>query len=135
MLKACREHLLQNGLKEENLFVLEVPGSFELPVGARMMDDRHNLDAVICLGCVVKGETRHDEYINQAVASALTQLGVLKSKPFVFGLLTCENMQQAIDRSGGKHGNKGVEAAATAIQMAMLRQELKQAPHRIGFSS
>jgi len=129
----CLELLRNKGVKEENLHTLQVPGSYELPLGARLLDDKHSLDALICLGCVVKGETRHDEYINQAVSSALMQLGVMKSKPYVFGLLTCETMQQAIDRAGGKYGNKGVECAITAIQMVLIRRLVKQPGGKIGF--
>ena len=130
----CLDLLRAKGVSEDNLHVIQVPGSYELPLGARLLDDKHNLDAVICLGCVVKGETRHDEYINQSVSNAIMQLGVMKSKPFLFGLLTCEDMQQAIDRSGGKHGNKGIECAVTAIQMVLLRKKLRQPGHKIGFS-
>ena len=99
-----------------------------------MLAGRYNCDAVICLGCVIKGETSHNEYINQAVAQGLTNLGLTTGKPFIFGLLTPNDEQQALDRAGGKHGNKGVEAGVTALRMAALRQDLKTAAKKsIGF--
>ena len=81
------------------------------------MAEQDQVDAVICLGCVIQGETRHFEFICQAVAQGLTQVGLKYSKPVIFGVLTTDTLQQAIDRSGGKHGNKGDEAAATAIRL------------------
>ena len=133
--EGCYDTLLKHGAQADNIHTIQVPGSFELTVGARMLAGRHNCDAVICLGCVIKGETSHNEYINQAVAQGLTNLGLTSGRPFVFGLLTPNDEQQALDRAGGKHGNKGVEAAVTGIRMAALRQELKQAgKQRIGFN-
>ena len=121
--QGCLETLLKHGVLERNIYVAQVPGSFELPVGARMLNDQQpHLDAVISLGCVIKGETQHDDYINHAVASGLMNLSVSIGKPFVFGLLTVLNEAQALDRAGGKHGNKGVEAAVTAIRMAVLKR-------------
>ena len=133
--EGCYETLLKHGAQADNIHTIQVPGSFELTVGARMLAGRHNRDAVTCLGCVIKGETSHNEYINQAVAQGLTNLGLTSGRPFVFGLLTPNDEQQALDRAGGKHGNKGVEAAVTGLRMAALRQELKQAgKQRIGFN-
>ena len=133
--EGCYDTLLKHGAKEDNIHTAQVPGSFELPAGAKMLADRHKLDAVICLGCVIKGETPHNEYINNAVAAGLTNLSMVYGRPFVFGLLTPNTLQQAQDRAGGKHGNKGVEAAATAIRMAALKHSLKDNQQRIGFSS
>ncbi len=129
----CRDTLLKHGAKEDNLHLLQVPGAFELPAAARMLLQTKKLDAVICLGCVIKGETRHNEYINQAVATGLVQLSLMTGKPCIFGVLTPDSLQQGLDRAGGKHGNKGVEAAVTAIRMAALQHELKVPPHKIGF--
>jgi 6,7-dimethyl-8-ribityllumazine synthase len=120
--EGCVATLLQHGAKEEHIHVAQVPGSFELPSGARIIAGQHNLDAVICLGCVIKGETSHDEYINHAVATGLVNLGITTGKPYIFGLLTTNDEQQALERAGGKHGNKGVEAAVTAIRMAALKR-------------
>ena len=83
-------------------------------------------DAVICLGCVIQGETRHFDFICDAVANAIAQLAMDENRPVIFGVLTTNDMQQAIDRSGGKHGNKGVEAAITALKMADMRIRMKK---------
>lgn len=120
--EGCFDTLVKHGAKPENIFTMQVPGSFELTAGARILNGQQNVDAVICLGCVIKGETSHDEYINQAVAIGLTNLGLTTGKPHIFGLVTTNDEQQALDRAGGKHGNKGVEAAVTAIRMASLKK-------------
>lgn len=129
----CVQTLLAHGAKEENIHTAQVPGSFELPLGAQLLASGKKVDAVICLGCVIKGETPHNDYINRSVASALSQLSLVSSKPFVFGLLTPDTLEQAQDRAGGQHGNKGVEAAVTAIRMAALKQELTSPKKKIGF--
>jgi 6,7-dimethyl-8-ribityllumazine synthase len=131
----CVETLLKHGVKEDNIHVAQVPGAFELPTAARLLASRFPaVDAVICLGCVIKGETKHDEYINLSVANALQNLSITLSKPFIFGLLTPNDAQQALDRAGGKHGNKGVEAAVTAIRMAALKHDLGgKKKEKIGF--
>lgn len=131
--EGCYDTLLKHGAKPENIRTVQVPGSFELPAGARILNGQHNPDAVICLGCVIKGETSHNEYINQAVANGLMQLSLATGKPFIFGLLTTNDEQQALDRAGGKHGNKGVEAAVTAIRMAALKTEQSSGKKKIGF--
>lgn len=132
--EACFDTLIKHGAEEDQIHTAQVPGSFELPAAARMMANYHNCDAVICLGCVIKGETKHDEYINQAVAQGLTNLSIASGRPFVFGVLTPNTEEQAKDRAGGKHGNKGVEAAVTAIRMAALRKELQKGGKKtIGF--
>ena len=133
LLKGCCLTLQQQGISDEGLLVFHVPGSFELPAAARMVDDRHSPDAIICLGCVIEGETKHNEYINLSVAQGLTQLSIVRSKPFVFGVLTPNNQDQARERAGGKHGNKGVEAAHTALKMVALQQQLKDSINSIGF--
>jgi len=109
--------LLEHGAKEENIFINAVPGSFELTLGAQLLAQHEEMDAVICLGVVIRGDTKHDDYINHAVAQGLTTVGLKYNKPVVFGLVTTNTLEQAQDRVGGKHGNKGVEAAVTAIQM------------------
>lgn len=118
--------LIQHNAQPDNIHTIQVPGSFELTAGARMLAGRHNCDAVICLGCVIKGETAHNEYINMAVAQGLTNLSLTTGRAFIFGVLTPNDEQQALDRAGGIHGNKGVEAAVTAIRMADLRQTLQK---------
>ena len=133
--EGCYDTLVRHGAKPENIHTIQVPGSFELPVGARILSGKHNPDALICLGCVIKGETQHNEYINHAVANGLTNLGIATGKAYVFGLLTTDNEDQALERAGGKHGNKGVEAAVTAIRMAALKKETKDGKRKIGFGS
>ena len=119
------ETLLKHGVVPENITTAQVPGAFELTAAARMLAQSKKLDAVICLGCVIKGDTQHDEYINNAVAQGLTSLAIASGKAFVFGLLTVNNELQALERAGGEHGNKGVEAAQTALRMAQLRTDLQ----------
>jgi len=109
--------LLAHGVKKENILRKNVPGSFELTLGAQWMAEREGIDAVICLGCVIQGETPHFDYICQAVAYGITEVGLKTNKPVIFGVLTTLTKQQAIDRAGGKYGNKGEEAALTAIKM------------------
>ncbi|QCR24031.1 6,7-dimethyl-8-ribityllumazine synthase [Pontibacter sp. SGAir0037] len=109
--------LLKHGIKKENIFRNTVPGSFELTLGAQFLALQPEIDAVICIGVVIKGDTKHDDYINHAVANGLTNVALKFNKPVAFGLVTTNNLEQALDRAGGKHGNKGVEAAAAVIGM------------------
>ena len=111
------ETLLRHGAKDEHIFRNTVPGAFELTLGAQFLAQHEEIDAVICLGVVIQGETKHDDYINHAVAQGLMQVGLKFNKPVIFGLVTTNTLEQAWDRTGGKHGNKGVEAAVAAIQM------------------
>lgn len=117
--------LLKHGATAENISIKSVPGSYELTLGAQYALENAPIDAVITLGCVIQGETRHFDFICNAVANGITNLNIKYNKPVVFGVLTPNTMQQAIDRSGGKHGNKGEEAAATAIKMLALRDAFK----------
>jgi 6,7-dimethyl-8-ribityllumazine synthase len=116
--------LVDNGALPENISTHSVPGSFELTSGADLLLKKGIFDAVICLGCVIQGETRHFDFICNAVANGISNVSIKYSKPVIFGVLTTNNQQQAIDRSGGKHGNKGDEAAITAIKMAKLAETL-----------
>ena len=109
--------LLQLGAKKENIFRTNVPGSFELPLGAQRMADKKNIDAVICLGCVIQGDTPHFDYICQAVAYGIMKVSLKSNKPVAFGVLTTLNKKQALERAGGKLGNKGEEAALTVVKM------------------
>nr|MBI1228586.1 6,7-dimethyl-8-ribityllumazine synthase [Cytophagales bacterium] len=111
------ETLLTHGASRENILRKNVPGSFELPLAAQWLAQRDEIDAVICIGCVIQGETRHFDFICQAVAQGITDVGLKYNKPVIFGVLTPNTQQQALDRAGGKHGNKGDEAAITAIKM------------------
>jgi 6,7-dimethyl-8-ribityllumazine synthase len=114
--------LLKHGVAEENIISTSVPGSFELTAAADILLKQHtHLDAVICLGCVIQGDTKHFDFICDAVANGITNVGIKYSKPVIFGVLTTNDEQQAIDRAGGKHGNKGDEAAITALKMAHFK--------------
>jgi len=117
--------LITKGAKEEDVLVNHVPGSIELTLGAQFMAEYQDLDAVICLGCVIQGETRHFDYVCDSVTQGITQLNIKYNIPFIYGILTTDNLEQARDRAGGKHGNKGEEAAGAAIRMAHLRKKLK----------
>ena len=114
--------LIESGVSENNIEKIEVPGSFELIFGAKILS-RKDIDAIICLGSVIKGETKHFDYVCQAVSNGIKDLNITLDIPVIFGVLTDNTMEQAINRSGGKHGNKGTEAAVTAIKMAHLNQQ------------
>ncbi len=120
------EVLTAAGVKAENILRLEVPGSYELPMGAEMaLQQGPALHGVICLGCVIQGETRHFEFISQAVAQGVMRVGIDHQKPVIFGVLTPDTHQQALDRAGGKYGNKGEEAAVALLEMIDLQEGLK----------
>ena len=116
--------LLECGCKEKNIFRENVPGSFELPAGALFIAEYKKPDAVICLGCVIQGETRHFEFICSAVSQGILNLSFQYKKPFIFGVLTTDTLEQARERAGGKHGNKGIEAAVAAVKMVNLQKAM-----------
>jgi len=120
LLEGACNTLEKHGVKAENIFIKRVPGSFELTYGARRMAETGEVNAVIILGCVIKGETPHFDYICSGVTQGITELNLMCDIPFIFGLLTTNDMQQAEDRAGGKYGNKGDEAAVTALKMAKI---------------
>jgi len=122
LLNGAYKGLLDHGAKEENIELIEVPGSYELISGSDIALRNAELDAVITLGCVIQGETRHFDFICDSVANGIANVGIKYNKPVIFGVLTTDNEQQALDRAGGKHGNKGEEAAITAIQMALIHK-------------
>ena len=124
LLEGSLEILLKSGIRKENIIVAKVPGSFEIPLGAQLLSNHKMVDAVICLGCIIKGETKHAGYISSAASTALMQLSIIHGKPFVFGILTTKNLLQAKERSGGKHGHKGKEAAITALKMISLKRQI-----------
>ncbi len=117
LLEGALEALGKAGVKPENILISHVPGSFELPYGAQRLIDAEKPHAVICLGCVIQGETRHFDFICQAVANGIMELGLRHRIPVVFGVLTTNDLEQAKARSGGKHGNKGFEAGITALKL------------------
>jgi len=116
--------LLKHGIAAGNIEKVMVPGSFELTLGAQWQAARKEIDAVICLGCVVQGDTKHFDFICDAVAHGITQVNLNFNKPIIFGVLTTNNMQQAFDRAGGKHGNKGDEAAITVLKMLSIKNKI-----------
>ena len=109
--------LIKHGVKEQDIFLSYVPGTFELTYGAAKLVNEMELDAVITLGCVIKGDTPHFDYVCSGVTQGISLINAEGNIPVVFGVLTTDNLQQAEDRAGGKHGNKGDEAAITAIKM------------------
>lgn len=117
--------LLEAGVPKQNIAVRNVPGTFELPIAAQMvLAADPSVDAVICLGCVVQGETRHFEFICQSTAQGIKDVSLKYNRPVIFGVLTPDTMQQALDRAGGKYGNKGQEAAVAALEMVDLHNSL-----------
>lgn|SRR5690606_29926716 len=123
LLNGALAGLTDHGALEEDVEVVQVPGSYELISGADIVLRKQEIHAVICLGCVIQGETRHFDFICDAVGHGIANVALKYNKPVIFGVLTTDNLQQALDRAGGKHGNKGEEAAITAIQMALLSQK------------
>ncbi len=121
---AVVKRLKECGVPAKQIAVVNAPGAYEIPLAARWLFDSGDFDAIICLGCVIKGDTEHDFYINDAIAKKLMDMSVEDDAPYVFGVLTVNNKQQALDRAGGKHGNKGDECALAALKMLHLRDEL-----------
>ncbi len=118
------ETLLKNGVSIKDILIEHVPGSFELTLGAQWIAEYSDVEGILCLGCVIQGETPHFNYICQGVTEGITQLNIKYNLPFVFGVLTTLNMEQALDRAGGSHGNKGVEAAVTVMKMIGVKNNL-----------
>lgn len=122
LFKGAKQTLLQHGVLPDNILRFSVPGSFELIYGSKKMQQQ-NVDAVIAIGSVIQGETKHFDFVCEGVTQGIKDLNVQGDVPVVFCVLTDNTMQQAIDRSGGKHGNKGTEAAIAAIKMAFLSKQ------------
>lgn len=125
LLEGAYNYLLKQGALEENIQVVQVPGSYELSAGADIVLRNKEIDAVICIGCVIQGDTPHFTFICDAVANGVTNVSLKYNKPVIFGVLTTNTLEQALERAGGKHGNKGEEAAVTAIQMAHISNSIK----------
>ena len=120
----AKDSLIAAGVDEKSMIVARVPGAWELPLISQTFAERSDVVAVITLGCVIKGETSHDEHINRAVSLSLMEMGVRLRKPIAFGLLTCNTLEQALNRSGGNVGNKGNEAAEAVIELLRLRAKI-----------
>ena len=123
--QGAADTLVRHGALEGDLIMKHVPGTFELPMGGQFMAEYTDVDAVILIGCVIQGETRHFDFICQGVTQGTIDLNLKYNKPFIFGVLTTDNEQQALDRAGGRLGNKGDEAAVTAIKMVDLQKKMK----------
>jgi len=124
LMNGAIDYLLEKEVKEKNIHVKFVSGTFELPLAAKWLAEQKNIDAVITLGCVIQGETRHFDFICDACAHGIMNVGLETNKPIVFGVLTTNNIKQAEERAGGKHGNKGIEAAETALKMLLVKSTI-----------
>jgi 6,7-dimethyl-8-ribityllumazine synthase len=125
LLSGALDLLTRNGADEGDIEVLKVPGAFEIPQVARKMALAKKYDAVICLGAVIRGATPHFDYIAAEVSKGIAMIGLESEVPVTFGILTTENLEQAIERAGSKAGNKGWDAALSAVEMANLYREMK----------
>ncbi|WP_163706960.1 6,7-dimethyl-8-ribityllumazine synthase [Mangrovibacterium lignilyticum] len=123
--QGAMDTLIKHGANESDITLKHVPGTFELPLGGQFLAEYTHADAIILIGCVIQGDTRHFDFICDGVTQGTTQLNLKYNKPFIFGVLTTNTEQQALDRAGGRLGNKGDEAAVTAIKMVALKDELK----------
>lgn len=124
LLDGARDALVRHEVEEENIHVAWVPGSFEIPLAAKRMASTGRYDAVICLGAVIRGATSHFEYVSAEVSKGIASIGLETGVPVIFGVLTTDTIEQAIERAGSKAGNKGFEAAMAAIEMANLLDQL-----------
>ena len=115
----------RHGVADDRITVVRVPGAFEIPLPAKRLAESGRFNAVVCLGAVIQGETSHHEYINHPMASAIMQASLSSGVPVTFGVLTCSSMEQALDRAGGKAGNKGIEASLAAIETINLLAQMK----------
>lgn len=124
LLGGAVDTLVRHGCKEDAITVVHVPGTFEIPAAAMKMAKTNNYDAIICLGCLLRGETSHFDYICSEVTRGVGRVGVDTSVPAAFGVITAESLEQAVHRAGAKAGNKGAEAATAAIEMANLLPQI-----------
>jgi len=125
LLEACVDTLIRHGAKDQDIEVAWVPGSFEVPLIAKKMAGSKKYDAVICLGTVIRGETPHFNYVASEVAKGVAKVGLDANIPTIFGVITADNIEQAIQRAGTKEGNKGKDAALSAIEMVNLLGSIK----------
>ncbi|CEA01919.1 6,7-dimethyl-8-ribityllumazine synthase [Jeotgalicoccus saudimassiliensis] len=126
LLDGAHKTLLKHGVKDDNIDLVYVPGAFELPLTAKTLAETGKYDSVITLGCVIRGSTTHYDYVCNEAAKGISHAGLSTGVPVIFGVITTENIEQAIDRAGAKVGNKGSEAAATAIEMASIIESIKK---------
>jgi 6,7-dimethyl-8-ribityllumazine synthase len=124
LLDGAKDALVRHGAKEEDIDIVKVPGSFEIPLIAKKMAAKETYNAVICLGTVIRGATPHFDYISAEVSKGIATVSMETGVPVAFGVLTCDTIEQAVERAGTKSGNKGWDAALTAIEMAQLLKKL-----------
>jgi 6,7-dimethyl-8-ribityllumazine synthase len=124
LMNGAIDFLKEKGVKDKNIQVKFVPGAYELPLAAQWLAFRKDIDAVITIGCVIQGDTPHFDFICDACAHGVMDVGLHSNKPVIFGVLTTHNLKQAQERAGGKHGNKGVEAAETALKMLLVQDQI-----------
>ena len=125
LLRGAIETLRAAGVVDESIDVVWVPGGFEIPLAAQQMAESGHYLAILCLGAVIRGETTHDQHISRAVSLGITEVALSSSLPVLFGLLTCDTLEQAIQRSGGNVGNKGCECAEAALEMISLLDKMQ----------
>lgn len=125
LLEGAKSTLLEAGIKEANILIRFVPGAFELPLGAQLLLDNTDVDGVIVIGVVIQGQTKHFDYVCQGTTQGIMHLNLEYNSPVAFCLLTDLNIQQSIDRSGGKHGNKGTECAVACLKMIELKKSFE----------
>ncbi len=125
LLEGTFQEFEKTDIQQFDMEVINVPGSYELPLGAQWAINHYKPDAVICLGCIIRGETPHFNYISKAVADGIMHLNLAHNIPVIFGVLTTDTLKQATQRSGGKHGNKGADAAIAVLEMVELKNKLK----------
>lgn len=130
LLEGALDSLRRHGVKEEDIEVAWTPGTFEIPIVAKTMAEAGRFDAIVCLGAVIRGATPHFEYIASEVAKGVAQVGLSTGVPTIFGVITADTVDQAVERAGTKSGNKGADAAKAAIEMANLMRELKSGAAR-----
>ena len=131
LLRSAYDGLIRSGTREQDIDIVRVPGSFEIPSAARTLAETKKYDAIICLGCLIRGDTAHYDVIVNEVTRGIGQSAQETGVPHAFGVLTCENLEQAIDRAGLKMGNKGFEAALAAIEMANLKKAIRRQPSAV----
>jgi len=125
LLKGAKQTLLDNGVEEDNIVIKNVPGAFELPLGCQLLlESDEEIDGVIAIGCVIQGDTKHFDFVCQGATQGIMHINLEYNTPVTFCLLTDNTKQQSIDRSGGKHGNKGIECAVACLKMVALQNEL-----------
>ncbi len=129
----CVSRFIDLNISIDQLTFLKVPGSFELPWGAKQFLSKGGFDGIICFGCVIQGETKHDDYINHSIAKAIMTMNLTSQIPIVYGVLTTNTLVQAEERSGGLRGNKGAECAEAILKMISTSQQLKNQKGKIGF--